>query len=506
MAGVKKERETIIIKPQVGYQEQFSACSADIAIGGGSAGVGKTFSLVIEPLYDVSNSRSRAMFFRRKLTELNPVLIEADKIYSEVRPKPIYNDSKLIYKFPSGATVEFGGLQYDKDAKNHQGQEYSLICFDELTHFSLYQFMYLYTRNRSTSGAQSRIRATTNPEPDSWVAKLIDWWIGEDGFPILERGGVLRYFFANGDKISDFIWGNSFDEVEEKAGDLLKKFIDKSKGKAKASDFITSITFIPGNIYENEALLKKDPRYLGRLAAQSEADRAALLDGNWKIRTNGDALVSFDAMEDVFHRTPQTNGRRCISSDVAGKGSDKMIVKCFDGFHLIDIISVPRSDGKQIVDAILGMMRKYHVQPRDVVFDANGVGSHIDGYIPNAMEYRSQASPLNGEYYYNLKAQCCIRWADRINGDLVGNDENLNYSIDRRLADKIIDDKTLYEHYQQERKAIKLDPRSMNGKPRIIDKSEMIATIGHSPDFMETDIMLELLYLQNDTYTGSLIW
>lgn len=508
MVETEDKKKVKTIRPQPGYQEAFSSSVADIVIGGGAAGVGKTFSLAVEPLYDIEKPNFRTIFFRRKLVELGPLLVEADKIYPNVKPSPTFSEAKLRYDFPSGATINFGHLQYDKDAKNHQGQEYALICFDELTHFTYTQFMYLLSRNRSTSGAHSRIRATCNPEPDSWVAKLIDWWIGEDGFPIKERAGVLRYFIANGDKISDFIWGDTKEEVEEKGCAILDKLVSKSEGDVSASDFIKSITFIPGSIYENKVLLKSDPGYLGSLAAQSEADRAALLEGNWKIKTGGDALVSYDTMDDMFNRYPQRNGRVCISSDVAGKGSDRMVVKVFDGFHLIDFVVVARSNGKQIVDAILGMMRRYHVSASNVVFDANGVGSHIDGYIPNAIEYKSQAPPLNGEYYFNLKAQCSQRWADRMNGNLIQSteDDKLKYSIDRSLVNRIIDGKTLYEHYQHERKAIKLDPISVDGKPRIIKKSEMIALNGNSPDFIETDIMLELLYLNTQTYSGNLIW
>lgn len=67
------------------------------------------------------------------------------------------------------------------------------IGFDELTHFSEAQFWYMLSRNRSMSGVRPYVRATTNPDADSWVAKLIDWWIDDvSGYPIPERGGVVR--------------------------------------------------------------------------------------------------------------------------------------------------------------------------------------------------------------------------------------------------------------------------------------------------------------------------
>ena len=82
-------------------------------------------------------------------------------------------------------------------------------------------------RNRSTSGIKPRIRATTNPDPDSWVARFIDWWIDEDGFPIPERSGKLRYFMLDGNDVNDLIWGNTKKEVLQKATHIIDRIIKR---------------------------------------------------------------------------------------------------------------------------------------------------------------------------------------------------------------------------------------------------------------------------------------
>ena len=83
-----------------------------------------------------------------------------------------------------------------------QGAQITLICFDELTHFSAHQFFYMVSRNRSTCGVRPYIRATCNPDADSWVADFLTWWIDpESGLPIPERAGVLRYFVRIAEKI-----------------------------------------------------------------------------------------------------------------------------------------------------------------------------------------------------------------------------------------------------------------------------------------------------------------
>lgn len=141
-------------------------------------------------------------------------------------------------------------------------------CFDELTHFSEKQFFYMLSRNRSTCGVKPYVRATCNPDADSWVAKFIAWWIDpETGYPIKERSGVKRYFTRVDDTV---IWGDTAEECAEKSG------VDISLCK--------SVTFIASSIHDNKALLAADPSYLASLNALSLVERERLLNGNWKIK------------------------------------------------------------------------------------------------------------------------------------------------------------------------------------------------------------------------------
>ncbi|MCY3986235.1 MAG: phage terminase large subunit [Candidatus Dadabacteria bacterium] len=143
------------------------------------------------------------------------------------------------------------------------------MLFDELTTFSSVQFWYLLSRNRSTCGVAPRIRATTNPDADSWVARFLDYWIGDDGYPIEERSGELRWFVRIGDSIE---WARS--PVD------LMKFRDP-QGKPIPPK---SVTFIPAKLTDNQILMKQDPNYIANLMSLNTIDRERLLLGNWKIR------------------------------------------------------------------------------------------------------------------------------------------------------------------------------------------------------------------------------
>jgi len=265
-----------IIRPQEGPQTQFLASPADIAIYGGAAGGGKTWALLMEPLRHVANAEFGAVFFRRTLVQVRNeggLWDESEKLYPDVRATP-RSAPDLQWIFPSGAAVSFAHLEHDKTVLNWQGAQIPLICFDELTHFSAKQFWYMVSRNRSMSGVRPYIRATCNPDADSWVAEFIAWWIDQDtGFAIPERAGVLRWFVRIGDKI---VWA---ERPEELAGYTAP---DENGDERPIPP--KSVTFIPAKLSDNKALMSADPGYIANLMALPTVERERLLGGNWKIR------------------------------------------------------------------------------------------------------------------------------------------------------------------------------------------------------------------------------
>ena len=191
-----------VISPQPGYQTIALSSPADILIGGGAAGVGKTFTLLLDPLKHATTTPNfEAVIFRRTYAQIKMsggLWDASNKLYTALRgAESRQTDLEWLIPAPKGRSrVKFAHLQHEKDKFNYQGSEIAFLGFDELTHFTETMFFYLLTRNRSTCGIRPYVRATCNPDPDSWVADLIAWWIGEDGFPIAERQGKLRYLLS----------------------------------------------------------------------------------------------------------------------------------------------------------------------------------------------------------------------------------------------------------------------------------------------------------------------
>lgn len=294
----------IQIGPQPGPQTQFLASKADIAFLGGGAGGGKSYALLLEPLRHHNNELFRGVIFRRESPQItNPggLWDESGKLYSLLSAEP--KMTTLEWRFPHGAVMKFAHMQYDSDVFSWQGSQFAYLGFDEVTHFSASQFWYIISRLRSDSQVSGYVRATCNPDPDSFVAKLLEWWIGEDGFPILDRSGVLRWFIRDGD---DLIWSNSKEE-------LISEYGPQQMPK--------SLTFIPSLLADNKILMERDPGYLSNLLALPLVDRARLLGGNWKIRPAAGLYFKrsyFEVIEESVlptnRRTVRYWDRACLSA------------------------------------------------------------------------------------------------------------------------------------------------------------------------------------------------
>ena len=257
------------LRPQEGPQTQFLECDADICFYGGAAGSGKTFAVLMEPIFHLHVPHFGAVIFRRNSTMVRNqggLWDTSMEIYANPRLGGFPKETPLEWDFPAKTSVKFAHLQYDSDVLSWQGSQIPLIIFDELTHFSRAQFFYMLSRNRSTCGVKPYVRATTNPDADSWVREFIDWYIDkETGYAIPERSGQIRWFIMLNDTL---IWADTKKELIEKYPASLPK----------------SFTFISASIYDNKKLLEADPGYLANLHALPRVERERLLNGNWNIK------------------------------------------------------------------------------------------------------------------------------------------------------------------------------------------------------------------------------
>lgn len=255
-------------KPHAGPQGQFVESDADIVVYGGAAGGGKTWGLLMTPVLKrhIRNPGFGAVIFRRTYPDITAeggMWDESEELYEPFGAKS--RENPLERRFPSGAKIRFAHMQHVKDRLRWKGSQIPYIAFDQLEEFEAPQFWYLLSRNRSLCGVRPYIRATVNPDPDSWVKEFLAPWVDDRHPEFPFPPGTVRHFARDGDTL---MWVDA-------------KWRDPDGQPA------TTLTYIPATIYDNPTLLASNPQYLTRLRSLPLVDRARLLDGDWNMRYEG---------------------------------------------------------------------------------------------------------------------------------------------------------------------------------------------------------------------------
>lgn len=272
------QKSPLLIKPQKGPQEKFLSSTADICIYGGAAGGGKSYGLLMTPLRYKNVPGFGCTIFRKHYKQIfaqGGLWDEAGKMYSKIRGAERKMKDTSWYFYNDGeepSKVSFAHIERDEELDDWHGSQITEIAFDELTHFTEKQFFYMLSRNRSTCGVKPFIRATCNPDANSWVAEFISWWIDQDtGYAIPERSGVRRWFVRRDEELH---WADTREELIEQFHLVTPEELSEPR----------STTFIASSVYDNQELLKVNPTYLANLKSLSLVDRERLLYGNWKIK------------------------------------------------------------------------------------------------------------------------------------------------------------------------------------------------------------------------------
>ena len=238
--------KNVIFSPNEGPQTEFLAAGETDVLYGGAAGGGKSYAMLVDPLRYAHRAAHRALIIRRSMPELRELIDKSRELYPKAFPGCKYREVEKLWNFPSGAKIEFGFLERDADVYRYQGQAYSWIGFDEITHLPTeFPWNYLASRLRTTdSEITPYMRCTANP------------------------GGVGAHW-------------------------VKKRYIDPNEPNEsfKGSDGL-SRKFIPARLEDNP-FLAEDGRYEQMLKALPPTQRKQLLEGNWDVN-EGAAFTEFD--------------------------------------------------------------------------------------------------------------------------------------------------------------------------------------------------------------------
>ena len=502
----KKPNDRLIIA-QAGGQNNMLMSEADITIGGGSRGGSKSFSLLMSALYNVTDPNFRAIILRKELDDLSDIADTSTQLFQDFGT---YNRSKndMTWNFYSGGWLKFSyhNDDYQSFHDRFQGKQYAYIGIDEITQMTFPKFKYLITTNRNAFHYRNHVFGTCNPDPDSWVARFISWWIGEDGFPIRERDSKIRYCFMPSDYVEDVVWGDSKEEVFEKCKEtIMRHWKPQFERYGSPQDlFVKSVCFTEARLEDNVMLMSSDPAYLANLVNQSEEARARDLDGNWKFKSAGDDMIKLSDIERFYNNPDQRNfsgageyrtesQQRYVTCDVAFEGGDQCVFMLWIGNHIEDIYT-SQKDARKTVEIAQALLERWGVRQENFTYDLLGIGHIFKGYFPRAIPFNAKEA-VEQKYkgmYYNLNAQAAYMFADHIKDGTYSINSDL---LERRFTGKNYKNMLLREILNQERRCIRFrddDPS------RLIDKSVgMKRLIGRSPDFIDTMKMREIFNIKH---------
>ena len=240
------DNHQVLFHPNEGPQTDFLAAGEKDVLYGGAAGGGKSYAMLVDPLRYAHRKAHRALILRRSMPELREMIDKSRELYPQAFPGAKFREVEKLWNFPSGAKVEFGFLERDADVYRYQGQAYSWIGFDEITHLPTeFSWNYLASRLRTTDPEiQTYLRCTANP------------------------GGVGSHW-------------------------VKKRYIEPNESNKSfiGSDGLTR-KFIPAKLADNP-YLADDGIYEQMLKSLPPIQRRQLLEGNWDV-AEGAAFVEFD--------------------------------------------------------------------------------------------------------------------------------------------------------------------------------------------------------------------
>lgn len=254
-------------------QYQLLTCPADWVLFGGAAGGGKSYGLMLDMLRHVqgphAQPRYRGAMFRRTYPQLSQprgLLDTTKELFGQCGSQ--FNHTRSEHLFPSGAKISLLTLENEKKIEGYLGAQFDQLCIDEANQFSQKNVLFLWGRCRSACGIRPTLRMSSNPDNDSWLFPVVQWYLDSSGYPDPSKSGVIRHFRVVDDR---FEW---FDAPQ----------VNPQTGRVITNSF----TFIPSRLQDNEFLMKSDPEYEQRLLQLSEQERERFLEGCWLASSKTD--------------------------------------------------------------------------------------------------------------------------------------------------------------------------------------------------------------------------
>lgn len=424
-------RENIDFMPQPGLQENVCQCEANIIYMCGAATGGKTFAGIMMQLYRVDKKGSSGAMISTRLQDSK-------------KGGSIFRDNELVLgafggceyntsDYPTFAWKQWGSvyrlihsnfntdnpqeraafIEYAK--KNQNGYQY----FDEANDLPEFQYFYWNSRNRDASGCTPQSVYSFNPPgPDSYFTKnLVNGgyvdprtWLFKP-----EMNGVVRYYYALGDSVDDYVWGETPQEVCEAAGvEISEK--DRDAGLTEA-DMVKSFAAFISDAAENRILISATKGgSVANLHAVGKTQRAVLRGAYFGPIDNEEINVNRDMIHRLWENPVDGDENMYATMDISlgKKDSDQCPIFIWKGLQVIALHHYKNDE--PIINFIERILTRYNVPITHFAYDATGVGGLLEQFLKKGaigitanrrviQEYDTFGNAVQVDEYFNLRSQ-----------------------------------------------------------------------------------------------------
>lgn len=253
----------------------------------------------------------------------------------------------------------------------------------------------------------------------------------------------------------------------------------------KNNTLAPNLRFIQSLYIDNEHTSEDYGKQLAQITDKSNRER--LMYGNWEYEDDPATLIQFDAINDLWTNVI-TDGQMHIIADIARYGSDRIVIKVFNGFRLTQVHVRVKQGTDQTARDINDIATECGVPRSHILIDEDGIGGGVLDLLPGAKGFKGGSAPFEVKHdgisekpnYQNLKAQCAYELAVNVN------ERKMAIRLEKCTGITEIEFKTLLIEDLEQIKAKDMDK---DGKLKIVPKDEVKERIGRSPDFGDCWIM-----------------
>lgn len=367
-----------LFKPASLKQEKFINSDSFVTVYGGAAGSGKSYMGLMRFLLYVHDPNFFGYVFRLNATDMKGgggLFQTACRMFQAYDNRVKYTKQPMCIYFPSGATINFTGLDGDAGLESIRGIEISAAMIDEGSQHDENNVFWVISRLRTKAKMIPNIWITCNPDPDSFLLKWLENYYlyprghhvdGElvEGRPNPETDSQLRYFIRVG---NDVKWGATKEELLEEYGSLFP--IDRLTGMSTCQP--RSFRFISATCHDNPPLLEADPNYVANLLNLPRVEKERLYFGSWYAREESSGHFKKSWVEPLLEHMPLENEVvqrvRCfdLASSVKSEANPSpdwtvgvLMAKTRDGRYIIEHVERFRKRAGEVEEAVLDIVKK----------------------------------------------------------------------------------------------------------------------------------------------------